>query len=173
MTGIDEVSSRRLAGAGLATLLASLLLGAAVAAPARADDAGVLRAWEGNDPAFTVLGRQVAAGARTLERTNRAGPLLGALGRTRALIIRTRRAIVAEPASTPTGAAARAAALRSLGQLERSVVLLYRGTIAGLQGRKTTSLALLKQSEAALKQAEAAAGQAVALFRQAGLRPRV
>ena len=172
MAVVHEVTWRMRIFALVGGLLAAVALAGAVAAPARADDASVLRAWEANDAAFATLGRQVALGARTLQRTGRAGPLLGALVRTRALIIRTRKAVLAEQASTPTGASARAACLRALGHFERSVVLLYRGTVAGLQGRKRTGLALLNQSEAALKQADVAADQATALFRQAGLSPR-
>lgn len=150
----------------------AVLTGGWGAAPALADDASVLRAWEGNDAQFAVLGRQVRAGATTLERTRRPGPLLGALVRTRALIIKTRKAVLAERASSPAGASARLAALRSLSYFERSIRSLWAGTVAAVRGERTRANTLLNRSEAELKQADSLADLATSLFRQAGLSPR-
>ena len=155
-----------------AAVLASVALAAVGAPPAQADDASVLRALESNDAAFRALGRQIDAGSRTFRATRRAGPLLGALARTRALIIETRKAVLAEQASTPTGAAARSASLRALGWFERSILSLRGATLATVRGQPRLALTLARRADALGRAAEAAAGQAIALFRQAGLSPR-
>ncbi len=159
---------RRLAVAIVAISMG--LLGAG-ASPAQADDASVLAAVESHDAAFTVVGRQVAVASQTLARTHRGGPLLGALARTRALIIATRKAVLGQQASTPTGAAARSASIRTLSYFENSIISLYRGTRAAITGHRVTALALSRRAEAQAKLAQAAGDQAVTLFRQAGLSP--
>ena len=159
----------RLVGSAVFLATACVLLGAA---PAVADDASVLRAWESNDAQFAVLGRQVERATVTFRRTRRAGPLLGALARTRALIIRTRKAVLAEQASTPVGASARLAALHSLSYFERSIRSLSASAVALTRGQPRTALALARRSEAEIARAEQLAERAKAFFRQAGLSPR-
>ena len=57
MAGNHVVSRGGRVATLLAALVAAIAMSGAIAAPARADDASVLRAWESIDAAFTVLGR--------------------------------------------------------------------------------------------------------------------
>lgn len=149
------------------SLLAMGVVALGGAAPASADDASVLRAWEINDARFAVLDRQSEAASRS----NRAGPLLGVLARGRALARRTRAGVVAQQASTPAGNNARTEAVRSLQLLEHSIVYAYRA-LRVVRTNRRTATALIRRGEVLSNQAEAAAKLAVTYFRQAGLSPR-
>ena len=80
--------------------------------------------------------------------------------------------MAAQQASTTNGGAARLGALRSLTYLERSIVYLYRATLARARGAVTLAKTLANRSLAEAEQAERHAKAAVSLFRQAGLNPK-
>jgi hypothetical protein len=141
-------------------------------ASARADDAGVLRAWETDRPAFQAAGQAVRTAELDFERSGRTAPLLAALGRTRLLIVRTRRAVVAQHASTASGTGARAAVLRSLATFDRSVLTHRASTLAAARGARALAVRLRERADVQLQQAGATARQAVSLFRRAGLHPQ-
>lgn len=146
---------------------------AAAAPAARADDAGVLRAGERYDPEWDAVGRQFESAMSTLAREHRPQPLLAVISRWRALIVKTRRAVLGQRSSTPTGSAARAATLRALGRFEQALIALRGGVLARMRGHGATARTLTRRAELRFGQAQIAVDQAIALFRRAGLHPHV
>lgn len=152
--------------------LAAALAGTAGApADARADDAGVLRAFERDRAAHRAAQAEIEREGRIYLVIGRAKPLLADLARGRALIIRTRRAVLAEQPSTPTGASARTAGLESLSRYERGILALRAGVFAREAGRRRESGALVRRASAHFRIGDQAAARARTLFRQAGLSP--
>lgn len=168
MTRKRNARRARLGSATLVCISVGLFGGAA---PALADDASVLRAWERNDRQFAALGREAGRAVTTFDRTRRAGPLLGVIARTRALIVKTRNGVIAEQPSTATGGSARLAAVRSLAHFYRSLGALRSRVLASVRGDRRAAMAHGARAEAEAKRSEAQARLAVSLFRQAGLSP--
>jgi hypothetical protein len=129
-------------------------------AAALADDAGAERAYRSNDPAAAVLQRRLLIAYSTFDLTGRAGPLLDELRDARTLIIRTRRALIAERASTPTGAAARAAGFQALSLADRATLTARAAVLA----RERGELAAFRRLKA---RTEDLAGQAIGADRRA------
>jgi hypothetical protein len=136
-------------------------------AAARADDAGAERAYKSNDRAAAVLEGRLLTAYSTFDLTGRAGPLLGELNRARALIIRTRRALIAQRASTPTGATARTAAFRALSLTERAVVAGRAAVLARQRGDVAAFRRLKGRAEGLASQAREADRRARSLFAHA------
>jgi hypothetical protein len=134
------------------------------------NDAGVLRAWQSNDRAFTATGAQVRLATVTFERTGQPGPLLTLFARTQTLIVRTRRAMVAQHASTPTGSTARAAALSSLSLFGRSIATQRAATLATARGQRALGVRLADHADDLLDLSDTAAARAITLFRRLGLK---
>jgi hypothetical protein len=155
-------SGRVAAVASVALALSPLLLPAA----ARADDAGAERAYKSNDRAAAVLERRLLIAYSTFDLTGRAGPLLEELKRARALIVRTRRSLIAQRASTPIGAAARAAAFRALSLAERGVLAGRAAVLARERGDLAAFRRLRGQADGLASQARQADRRARSLFAQ-------
>lgn len=163
----SQAGVRRRRGAWLAALCTLTLL--APAAPARADDASVARAYRMQDAASLILQRQAGPAFATFERTGRTGPILGLLSRTRAVVVRTNSAVLGQQASTPTGASARGYGLRALGLLNRAILSLQGGLRASDRGQRIVAGRLIARGETQLKYADLADRQARVLFARAGV----
>lgn len=147
----------------------SLTVLVAPAAPARADDASVARAYRLQDAASLILQRQAGPAFATFERTGRTGPMLGLLSRTRRVVVRTHAAVLAQQASTPTGGSARAYGLRALGLLNRAILALQGGLRASDRGQRIVAGRLIARGETLLKYADRDDRRARILFAQAGV----
>jgi hypothetical protein len=159
-----------IANTALARSACLVAFAAALVAPpatARADDAGAERAYTSNDRTASVLERRLLTAYSTFELTGRAAPLLGELRRARALVIRTRRALIAQPASTPTGASARAAAFRALSLTERAALAGRAAVLARERGDAAAFRRLKGRAEGLTGQAREADRRARSLFVQA------
>jgi hypothetical protein len=150
----------RSASAAAALAVATMAFPAA----AFADDASAERAYRSNDVAAAVLERRLLIAYSTFDLTGRAGPLLHGLVQARALIIRTRRGLISERASTPAGAAARAAAFRALSLAERAALTARAAVLVRSQGEATAFRRLKARAEDLARQAAAADRSARALF---------
>lgn len=149
----------------VAALATGLLL--APAGAARADDAGAERAYRSTDAAATAVQRQLVSAAGTFRRTRQPATMLRLLARARGLIATTRRALIPEKASTPTGSSARAAAFQALGLSERGLVALRAGVLAIARGDDVGGRRLTARADTLLAQAGRADGRARALFASA------
>jgi hypothetical protein len=154
---------------GALIVVVSVSLLAAFAVPARADDASLARAWHSNDAALGVLNRQIASAFATFQRSNRVGRLQGLLARHRAVILRTRRAVLAQQPSTPTGAAARNSALRTLGLSVRRTLADQAGLRAFMRGHRALAARLFARAETLYRYILRAERQTDALLAQAGV----
>jgi hypothetical protein len=117
------------------------------APPAAADDAAVARAYRSQDAAGDDLRARGLVAYALFDRAGRTGPLLTVSARARTLVVRVRRAVLAQSASTPDGARARALALRAVGLGERALLAADAGLRAHDRGEAVTARRLLARAE--------------------------
>lgn len=153
---------------------AVLALTGASAAPAVADDAAVLTAWEANDPQFSKLSRETTRAFRAWERSDfkRSAPVFAKLRETRALLLRTRQAVGFAQPSTEPGTRAKKGALRSMKALDRSLVIDARAVRVAPRRGGPAAGRVFARAERERKRASVYARGALALFRSLGLKPR-
>ena len=150
-------------GLGLAALLGP--------APAIADDAGAERAYTSSYRAAAALERRLLTAYAAFQLTGRAGPLRNGLAQARTLIVRTRRSLIGQRASTPTGASARGAAFQALSLAERGILAARAAVLARERGEPAAFRRLKAQAERLAAQARQADRRAQALFAQARAAP--
>lgn len=156
--------SRR-ARALVVALTAALAL--APAGAARADDAGAERAYRSTDAAGAAVQRQLVIAASTFRRTRQPAPVLRLLARARGVIATTRRALIAQRASTPSGSSARAAAFQALRLGDSGLVTLRAAVLTIARGDEVGGRRLTTRADSLLAQAGRADGRARALFASA------
>jgi len=153
----------------LLVLAAALLL--IPAAPARADDAAVKRAWDAHDAQFAKLGGDYRAALKRWRSSGfkRAKGALGANRKARALLARNTRGVTAASPSSADGERARRLALASNAAFSNQLLYQARGIRLTTAGRRSAGNREFARGVTAARRSARAAKKAKTLLRRAGV----